>query len=541
MKQDQPEIGAAIESRLRADPDLRCFAESRRALAADPYRPLYHFVSPGVAMNDPNGLCFWQGRWHLFYQANPAAAANPANWIQGYWGHAVSDDLVHWRDLPYTIRPGLEESCFSGSILIEEDRAIAAYYGLRTGTMVAIASDPLLLDWKKVGDKPVIPCSEVWATNLGPEHLPGWKGNPAPKDALNMIYDPCIWKKGDSYYLLSGGALLHAPSGRRMRTPFLFRSRDLASWEYLHPFTEGDIFGLAGDDSACPYFWPIGDRHILINTSHMSGAHWLLGDYDTARDKFVPTQGGNFTFGSWEPGGVLAPSAAPDGKGGVIVIFNVRPAKPTPGWDQLMTLPRRLTLIGRDDLGQEPAGNLESLRHAHRHLEGLALPANREIVLDGIGGNAIELSVEIDTKGAQMVELNILRSPGKEEFTRIAFYRKRGLIDWVRSDGWRRYAESFDSLVALDTSYSSELPDAGSRAPEMAPVFLAPGEPLKLRVFVDRSVVEVFVNGRQCVVARVFPGRPDSIGVSLRAQGAEAELRALDAWQMKSIYAAAND
>ena len=76
-----------------------------------------------------------------------------------------------------------------------------------------------------------------------------------------------------------------------------------------------------------------------------------------------------------------------------------------------------------------------------------------------------------------------------------------------------------------------------SRAPESAPVWLASDEPLKLRVFIDKSVVEVFVNGRQCVAARVYPGRADSLGVSLRAQGSDAVLKQLDAWTMKSFYA----
>ena len=67
-------------------------------------------------------------------------------------------------------------------------------------------------------------------------------------------------------------------------------------------------------------------------------------------------------------------------------------------------------------------------------------------------------------------------------------------------------------------------------------MFLEPDEPLKLRVFVDRSVVEVFVNGKQCLAVRVYPGRADSVGVSLRAQGRDAVLRSLDAWQMRSIY-----
>ena len=166
----------------------------------------------------------------------------------------------------------------------------------------------------------------------------------------------------------------------------------------------------------------------------------------------------------------------------------------------------------------------------------MVLPANREVVLEGVDGNAIEIAAEIDPRNAQMVELNVLRSPGKEEFTRIAFYRQRGYVDWDRSDGWARFREERDSLIVIDTSYASELPDVESRAPEIAPVYLAPGETLKLRVFVDRSVVEVFANDRQCAAVRVYPGREDSTGVSLRAQGADARAARLDAWQMRSIY-----
>ena len=77
-----------------------------------------------------------------------------------------------------------------------------------------------------------------------------------------------------------------------------------------------------------------------------------------------------------------------------------------------------------------------------------------------------------------------------------------------------------------------------SRAPETAAVFIAPDETLKLRVFIDKSVVEVFVNGKQCVAMRVYPGREDSVGVSLRSQGQDSELRSLNAWQMQNIYEA---
>ena len=148
----------------------------------------------------------------------------------------------------------------------------------------------------------------------------------------------------------------------------------------------------------------------------------------------------------------------------------------------------------------------------------------------------IEIVAEIDRQNAPMVELNVLCSPGKEEFTRIVFYKERRYVDWERSGGWARFRDSKDSLLVIDTTYTSELPDVESRAPEMAPIYLARGEPLKLRIFIDQSVVEVFTNERQCVAVRVYLGHPDSTGISLRAQGAEALLHSLDLWQMRSIY-----
>jgi beta-fructofuranosidase len=150
------------------------------------------------------------------------------------------------------------------------------------------------------------------------------------------------------------------------------------------------------------------------------------------------------------------------------------------------------------------------------------LPAGEEVALDGVAGDAIELAAEINTRGAPMVELNVLRSPGGEEATRICFYQGRG------------YRGA--SVLSVDSSRSSTLPDARSRPPENAQVRLGRREPLRLRVFVDRSVVEVFANGRQCAAVRVYRGRDDSVGVSLRAQGRDATLTSLDAWQMKSIY-----
>ena len=163
------------------------FARSRKRLGSDRYRPIYHFVSPEGDLNDPNGLCFWQGRWHLFYQAYP-----PEDPRQ-HWGHTVSDDLIHWRDLPYAIYPAPERCCFSGSTLVEKNRVVAMYHGTEAGNMIATSADPLLLNWEKLTGQPVIPTKSKTGLPL-PYH----------------VYDPCVWERGGVYYSLSGPEVVRA-------------------------------------------------------------------------------------------------------------------------------------------------------------------------------------------------------------------------------------------------------------------------------------------------------------------------------------------
>ena len=127
-----------------------------------------------------------------------------------------------------------------------------------------------------------------------------------------------------------------------------------------------------------------------------------------------------------------------------------------------------------------------------------------------------------------MVEMNVLRSLNEEAVTHIMFFKERGMRN--------RQLNLRSSLVTIDSSRSSILPDVLTRAPDTASLLVDPDEKLQLRVYVDKSVVEVFVNGKQCVAVRVYPGREDSVGVSLRAQGQDSELIFLDAWQMENIY-----
>jgi len=501
---------------LSDDPLTRRLSDARARLGSDPYRPLYHFVSPEGRMNDPNGLCHWQGRWHLFYQGYP-----PEDPRQ-HWGHAVSADLVHWVDLPYAIHPDPEQAVFSGSTLVEQDRVVAMYHGAGVGNMVAISGDPLLLNWEKLTGAPVIPL-----------------GDPADRSRPYSVFDPTIWRKDGTYYSLSAGKAGTGPGGRDVATGSLFRSADLVSWEYVHEFVEGDRFTGIDDDYACPYFLPIADRYVLLFYSHATGGQYLLGDYDEARDTFVCTHAGKFNFGASTPAGVHAPSATTFGDGSVVVVFNMNAGRPTGEWDQVMTLPRVLRLGDHHELRQEPVAQVESLRGEPARVDHLVLPANEEVVLPGVGGDALELALQIATTGAASVEVKVLRSRDSEEYTRILFLRDRGTgsgRDYGRGTPPPPGDPLRNSVITVDTSHASLDAAARSRPPETAALRLRSDEDLELRIFVDRSVVEVFANGRQALAVRVYPSRPDAVGVSLRSRGSPSELVSATVWPMKSAF-----
>ena len=174
------------------------FQAYRSHILPHKYTPKYHFWSPDGKLNDPNGLCFFNGKYHLFYQQYPHA--DPRQ----HWGHAVSDDMVHWKDLPTAIYPDPEYAVYSGNTLVENDGVIAMYHGFPIGNMVAKSTDPLLLNWQKLTNDAVIRWEE---------------GVPYG------VYDPFLWREDNGYYSLSGVSK-KTVYGKRMLEQ-LFYSQDL--------------------------------------------------------------------------------------------------------------------------------------------------------------------------------------------------------------------------------------------------------------------------------------------------------------------------
>ena len=472
--------------------------QSREALADDPFRPLYHFSPPGGQLHDPQGFCEWQGRYHLFYIL-----------AKGGKGHAVSNDLVRWHDLP----PLPELGGLTGQVVTNEDRA-AMTFSTRDGLFLATSSDPELLNWEKSLTPPL-------------HTRPGYQ----------QPIDSCIWRENetwredDAWYI---AARKHQwDDGRwylRGTKPALelFRSEDLVCWESLGMLFEDCEFTEPGDDCACPNFLPIGDdKYLLLSFSHKRCPMYFIGSYDRERRRFLPDDHGCMSYGPGKRGSLHAPSAFVDSRGRCIAIFNIFENRPHQGWEEIMSLPRQLSLnddVLLNPLRIEPVAGQGKLRFAPVQFQDVTIPANGEEVLTGLNGKAMELQVFIDPMDAREVGLHLLRSPNGEEQTIITLY----MHGWERAPRMRE--------LAIDVSRASLDPRVKSRSPEIGPLCLNDGDELRLRVFIDRSVIEVFANGRQCLTLRTYPSREDSNGVAVFARGSEAKLTFLRAWQMHSIW-----
>jgi len=129
----------------------------------------------------------------------------------------------------------------------------------------------------------------------------------------------------------------------------------------------------------------------------------------------------------------------------------------------------------------------------------------------------------IDPNDAREVGLNVLRSPDATELTRISFFH-RGNARWGTPQ------------LQIDGSRSSTGADVLGRPPEIGPLDIPDGEHLRLRIFIDRSIVEVFANDIQCLTLRAYPESPASTGVSVFARGNSATLKSLHCWQMRSVW-----
>ena len=491
----------------------------REKLLEDPYRPGYHFCVPedNGRPGDSNGCFYANGRYHLMYLYKRSGG--------GFcWGHISSNNLVHWRHHADSIGPGNgDDGCFSGGAFVDDDgTAYLSYWMLwgDKGIGIARSSDRHYDRWQKLDANPVIKSTEWGITET------------KDKDGKPLIYgsaDPTnIWKKGGKYYILTGNLLVLNKYGRKPDSPaemkgdrlYLLESENLKEWKYKGSFYQRNPqWTDDSEDNMCPSFLPLpsspdggkpSGKHLLLFISHNKGCQYYVGDYDTKNDKFIPDNHGRMT---WVDNTYFAPEALVDALGRQIMWawLTDNPGNEGPrGWSGVYGLPRSLWLGKDGTIRMQPVKELQMLRCAEKTWSNVALADGDTKLLDGVVGDSCELEITIDSVSAKQVGLKVRASPGGEEETLL-------------------YYDSQAKQLVFDSTRSGV---AGRRVVERAPLELKDGEPLKLRVFVDKSVVEIYAADRQAICRRVYPGRPDSLGVILFAAGGKATLSSVKAWEM---------
>ncbi len=446
----------------------------RERLLSDPHRPGYHFVIPeGTGMPfDPNGAIFWNGRYHMFYIFQDARGHN--------WGHVSSTDLCHWRHHPTKLVSGM----FSGNCFVNKDGVpTMCYHQVGQGNAMAVALDDDLDDWKKLDSNPITPKTK-----------PG-----DPHHGKYQSWDPYGWLEGENYYAIFGGkraAIARAPS---LDGPWEYRGDLLA-----RPAEGVDI----NEDISCADFFKLDGRDVLLCISHDLGARYYLGEW--LDEQFYPTDHAQM---SWVDNSFFAPESLLDDRGRRIMWAwaKDRPdfkIKDDQHWSGTMSLPRVLSLAPDGTMRMQVPQEFERLRYNGQKQENIDVDG--EVQLD-LQGDSLELRVLIDPGTAKQCGVKVRCSPDGEEETLI-------------------YYDAEEKKLKIDTTKSSLTSDI--KAVEGGPFELNDGELLTLRIFIDKSIVEVFANDRQAVMRRIYPSRKDSVDVKLFSRGGTSKAILVEAWDM---------
>jgi beta-fructofuranosidase len=454
--------------------------------AADPQRPHYHFGPPANWMNDPNGTIYANGYYQLFYQHNPYGDT----WGHMHWGHARSRDLIHWEHLPIALWPSHElgeEHVFSGCASTTASGVPYLLY-----TKVGPGRDnqrPPNEQWAALGDADWItwqkhPANPIFslATHGGPPFEGEWR-------------DPFIFHAGDRTFVVLGGdfgdtaavALYEATDG------------ELIHWQFrnmLHSAPRAEV-----GFSECPNFFAVGNDWVLL-TSPYRPVEYEVGDFDldtltfTAQTKGVldPGYTPDVTTAHYYATNILY---APDGR--VILLGWVRGFPAGHGWNGCLALPRELSIGPDRRPRQNPIAEVAQLRGRMLTLNPQPLPPWAAIVATGLKAS-LELDVSLQLVSRQSVALRL---------------RANNSI-----------------APSLIITYDGATLSIGATR---VPFTLAADESLRLHLFVDHSVSELYVNDGRLAITLVQPMPEALLDVEIESEAAGAELLSFTAWELSPV------
>ncbi len=478
-------------------------------------RPQYHFSPAMNWMNDPNGLVYYDGEYHLFYQYNPYGI----QWGHMSWGHAVSTDLVHWTHLPVAVPETDGVMAFSGSAVVDHNNTS----GLGTAEnppMVAIYTGHQADNQSQ---------HIAYSTDRG-RTWTLYEGNPVLDIDRQNFRDPNVfWYEPEQKWVM----VVALPTDYKVQ---FYESDNLTEWTFMSEFGPA---GATGGIWECPdlFYLPVdGDPNnrqwvlqVDLNPGSVaggSGGQYFVGDFDGS--SFTLT-GSSEDDPQWVDYGKdfyaaidWANIPAEDGRHiwvGWMSNWQYGQDIPTYPWRSAQSIPRALSLRSSPDgprLVQQPVDELQQLRDMHAHIDAMDVTdGTHSLRAHGISGRALEIIAEFEVGTADEVGLTV-RMGGTEE-TLVAYDAN---AEEVFIDRSRSGIDDFS-------------PDFAGR--HDGPLTVENGR-VKLHLFVDWSSVELFANDGQTVITdRIFP-QPESQDVALYAEGGDARLINLDVWTLRSIW-----
>lgn len=491
----------------------------RTPLLQDRHRPQYHASPPAHWMNEPHAPIYFDGQYHLFYQHNPLGPF----FYHIHWGHWVSKDLVHWRDLPVALAPEHDDlspdGIWSGSATYDANGLPVLFFtaandNLSPNQSVALAQstylqdhNPDLVQWTKYSDSLMV--------------------QPHGIGAFGDFRDPFVWKEGDRWLALVGSGIEDVGG-----VALAFSSEDMLNWTYKGIFYQADLqkYPYLGPIWELPVFLPLGidqqgqHKHILLVSPVGEGAdvevfYWI-GQWDEQQMSFIPDQEepqlidvGDFHF--------TGPSGMIDPKTNRKIIFTIAQGDRTSeleyqaGWAHNAGLPLSIYLREDGRLGIEPIQELQSLRgKKHVSFQEKSLQEANDL-LKHVRGDRLEIQVELQSSTAQNIGIKVRCTPDRAEETLLYYDRKAAqlLVDRTKSTLNPQEVSTGIQGGTLDIHDDS----------------------LKLHIYLDGSMIEVYANGLKSLTTRVYPSRADALEMELWSDG-ELEVISMEVWDMQSIW-----
>ena len=402
-----------------------------------------------------------------------------------HWGHLSSPDLVTWKEEPVALAPspGFDNfGVWSGTTILDDNGEVALFYtgvdGSKAGIGLATPLDSTLTQWEKERNNPLIP-------------------NPPPNFFSLDFRDPYVFKKDDLFYMIVGSGLSNDGGG----ILFTYTSPDLKSWTLVPPLFQSADFVQHGTFWEMPAMFEIEPgTYALVVTPQFPGApadviYWT-GSFDG--NTFQPYQENAKTLELLSEK-LLAPAFGQDEDGrwtyiGIIPDDRDVALQIEAGWRHTFSLPRVTRLLeDNQTLATIPHPNLCRLRLDTMEVSDLTINANTPDNLSGFSGNQSELNFDLNFSTADYLEIQVLKNGNGTEKTSIILDRG-------------------NNRIGLDRRQSSPYPTVEDLKFQDY-IFNATGD-VEVRIFLDHSVLEVFVDQLVAFSARVYP-REGSQGVDI--------------------------